>query len=90
MIVIPTEIRMENQNDNEILETLQTMLALQEQQLEIVKHHYERAERLQDRAEEMQEKASTMVTYGRRAFLVVIPILIILIIYVSGLLFSIS
>lgn len=76
-------------NDSQaILDTLREILDLQRRQYEMAKEQYERAERLQDRAEEVQEKSANLVAMGKKLFLFVIPILIVLILYVSWLIFS--
>jgi uncharacterized membrane protein (DUF106 family) len=80
---------MEKNTDQEILDTLREILDLQREQLEISRQQYERAERLNDRAEAIQEKSAWLVSIGRKAFMVIIPVLIILIIYVSWLLLTI-
>ena len=71
----------------EIRDIQKQLLALQERTTELVERQYQRAEKLQDRAEAMQEKSEGMVTQGRRFFMVIMPVLVILIGYVSWLLF---
>ena len=62
-------------------------LELQREQFAIFQRQSERAERLQDRAEKMQDKSAQVIGTARRALFVVLPILILLIGYVSWLLF---
>lgn len=71
----------------EIRDIQKEMLALQERTTSLVERQYQRAEALQDRAEAMQAKSETMVTAGRRIFMIMLPVLIGLIGYVSWLLF---
>lgn len=71
----------------EIRDIQREMLALQERSTALVERQYARAEKLQDRAEAMQEKSEGMVTQGRRFFMVIMPVLVVLIGYVSWLLF---
>ena len=62
-------------------------LAMQKEQFEIVRRQAERAERLQDRAEELQTRGMGIMKTARRSLAVVLPIVIVLIIYMSWLLF---
>ncbi len=74
-------------NQQQSLEGQQQSLALQKQQFEMVKVQFERAEKLQDRAEEMQASGASIMKTARRALSVVLPIVIVLIIYLSWLIF---
>jgi uncharacterized membrane protein (DUF106 family) len=69
------------------LERQAEALALQKEQFELVRVQYERAARLQDRAEELQTRGMGIMTTARRSLAVVLPIVILLIIYLSWLLF---
>ncbi len=60
---------------------------LQREQFAIVQKQAERAERLQDRAEQIQEKSAQVVGVARKALFVVLPIIVLLVGYVSWLLF---
>jgi hypothetical protein len=62
-------------------------LKLQREQFAIFQRQAERAERLQDRAEKMQDKSAQVIGTARKALFVVLPILILLIGYVSWLMF---
>ena len=62
-------------------------LELQRRQLALVERQFERAEQLQARAERLQEKSGQLMERGRKVFLVVIPVLFLLLAYVSWLLF---
>ena len=72
----------------EIRDIQKQMLALQERTTAIVERQYARAEKIQDRAEAMQAKSEGMVTQGRRFFMVILPVLVFLIGYVSWILFT--
>ncbi|MDH4258805.1 MAG: hypothetical protein OEW16_00735 [Gammaproteobacteria bacterium] len=63
------------------------VLALQKEQFEIVRRQAERAERLQDRAEELQARGMGIMKTARRSIAIVLPVVILLIIYLSWLLF---
>jgi uncharacterized membrane protein (DUF106 family) len=69
------------------LERQAEALALQREQFGLVRKQAERAERIQDRAEEIQAGSAKLIAGARRTFVIVLPILIILIAYVSWLLF---
>ena len=62
-------------------------LALQKEQLELVRRQLERAERIQDRAEELQSRGMGIMTTARRSLAIVLPIVILLIVYLSWLIF---
>jgi hypothetical protein len=59
----------------------------QAEQLEIVRKQAERAERIQDRAEELQARSAGIVTTARRSLAVVLPVVFLLIVYLSWLIF---
>ncbi|MFN0039667.1 MAG: hypothetical protein ACKVP2_09165 [Burkholderiales bacterium] len=69
------------------IERQQEALQVQREQFAMVRAQNERAMRLQDRAEVLQEKSGQIVGAARKVFIVVLPILIALIAYVSWLLF---
>ncbi|MSQ91899.1 MAG: hypothetical protein EXR87_03050 [Gammaproteobacteria bacterium] len=69
------------------LERQAEALALQKEQLDLMRVQFERAARLQDRAEELQTRGMGIMTTARRSLAVVLPIVILLIIYLSWLLF---
>ena len=62
-------------------------LAMQKEQFELVRRQVERTERIQDRAEELQERGMGIMKTARRSLAFVLPIVIVLIIYLSWLLF---
>ena len=69
------------------LERQAEALALQREQFEIFKRQAERIDRTHDRAERIQAKSSELVGLARKTFIVVLPILVLLIGYVTWLLF---
>lgn len=62
-------------------------LDLQRLSYELARRQFERADRIQDRAEMIQDSGARLVAVARKSVFVVIPILVILIGYVSWLLF---
>jgi uncharacterized membrane protein (DUF106 family) len=62
-------------------------LALQKEQLELVRRQAERAERIQDRAEELQARSAGVVRLARRSLAIVLPVVILLVAYLSWLIF---
>jgi uncharacterized membrane protein (DUF106 family) len=80
---------LEQIRDNQALQLARQHEALdfQKTQLEIVKRQAERAERIQDRAEELQAKSAGMVKTARRSLAFLLPLVILLIAYVSWLIF---
>jgi hypothetical protein len=59
----------------------------QVEQLQLIRRQAERAERIQNRAEELQAKSAGIVTTARRSLAVVLPVVILLIAYLSWLIF---
>ncbi len=74
-------------NQAEQLASQREALDLQKEQLEIVRRQAERTGRIQDRAEELQSKGAGMMTTARRTLAVVLPIVVLLILYLSWLIF---
>ena len=62
-------------------------LAMQKEQFELMRRQVERTERIQDRAEELQERGMGIMKTARRSLAFVLPIVIVLIIYLSWLIF---
>ena len=69
------------------LERQAEALALQREQFEIYKRQADRVDRTHDRAERIQAKSSELVGAARKMFVVVVPILVLLIGYVTWLIF---
>ncbi|MEX0734040.1 MAG: hypothetical protein WD944_04080 [Steroidobacteraceae bacterium] len=55
--------------------------------LELVRRQAERTERIQDRAEELQARGMGIMKTARRSLAIVLPIVILLIVYLSWLIF---
>ncbi|MGE0030779.1 MAG: hypothetical protein AB7T20_06640 [Steroidobacteraceae bacterium] len=62
-------------------------LSMQKEQFELVRRQVERAERIQDRAEELQVRGMGIMKTARRSLAIVLPIVFLLILYLSWLLF---
>ena len=62
-------------------------LALQREQFELLKRQAGRAERIQERAERIQERSAQLVGGARKAIVVILAIVTLLIAYLSWLLF---
>ncbi len=62
-------------------------LAMQKEQFELVRRQVERTERIQDRAEELQARGMGIMKTARRSLAFVLPIVIVLILYLSWLIF---
>jgi hypothetical protein len=78
---------MEKNDADRIATLLEQIRDNQLAQLELVKRQAERTERIQDRAEELQAKSAGMVTTARRSLAFLLPLVILLIVYVSWLIF---
>ncbi len=62
-------------------------LAMQKEQLELVRRQVERTERIQDRAEELQARGAGIMNTARRSLAFVLPVVILLIAYLTWLIF---
>lgn len=62
-------------------------LALQREQFALVQRQAGRHERIQDRAENIQEKGAQMMAVARKTLFFLLPVVTLLIIYVSWLIF---
>jgi hypothetical protein len=62
-------------------------LALQREQVALVQRQFERADKLQDRAETIQARSGDMVRSAHRAVAIILPIVVLLLVYASWLLF---
>jgi hypothetical protein len=69
------------------LERQAEALQLQREQFVIFQKQAERASALHDRAEQIQDKGSQLVNAARKALAVVLPIIIILVLYLTWLIF---
>jgi uncharacterized membrane protein (DUF106 family) len=57
--------------------------ALQREQFAVVQKQADRAERIQDRAEQIQAKSAQLVAGSRKVMAFVLPVIVILILYLS-------
>ena len=85
---------MEPQDSARLISLLERMhanqeaaLAMQKEQFELFRRQVERTERIQDRAEEMQARGMGIIKTARRSLAIVLPIVILLIAYLSWLIF---
>ena len=62
-------------------------LAMQKEQYELVRRQVERTERIQDRAEDLQARGMGIMNTARRSLAFVLPVVIVLIIYLTWLIF---
>ena len=74
-------------NQQQQIERQERALKIQQEQFELVRQQTNKNLEIQDRAERLQEKGNVLMERGRKLFLVVVPIIILLIIYLSWLLF---
>ena len=74
-------------NQAEQLARQREALEFQKSQFELVKRQADRAERIQDRAEELQAKGAGIVKTARRSLSLILPVVVLLIIYLSWLIF---
>ena len=91
---VDTEKMMNDENSRlllaalkEISDNQQLQLALQREQFALVQRQAERHEVIQDRAENIQAKSAQIMAVARRTLFVILPIVTLLILYVSWLLF---
>ena len=61
-------------------------LELQRKQFAVIQEQAVRAERIQQKAELLQDRGATLVLGARKAFLVIVPVIVVLILYLSWLL----
>ena len=69
------------------LERQAEALGMQKEQLRLVLQQHEKAARLQDRAESIQERSAQLIKTAQRSVPVLLVVVILLIIYVSWLMF---
>ena len=74
-------------NQEQQLQRQAEALALQRQQFDLVRQQFERNERIQDRAELIQERSAQLVGVARKVMVIVLPLLLFLIAYVTWLTF---
>ena len=69
------------------LERQQEALQVQREQFALVQKQFERTERIQDRAEQIQDRSAQLVGWSRRLMIIVLPIIVALLAYLSWLMF---
>ncbi|MEJ8567077.1 hypothetical protein [Elongatibacter sediminis] len=74
-------------NQREQLAQQKHALDIQQQQFDMARRQFERAEKLQDRAERLQESGAAMMGLARKSLVIVLPVVIVLIIYLTWLIF---
>lgn len=84
LVTILKEIR---ENQRLQLERQAEAVALQREQFAIVQRQADRHERIQDRAENIQVKSAQLVAVARKTLFFILPIVTLLIVYVSWLIF---
>jgi predicted deacetylase len=62
-------------------------LELQRKQFAAMQEQFARAERIQSKAELLQDRGARLVQGARKVFIVLVPVIVALIVYVSWLLF---
>jgi len=62
-------------------------LELQRKQFSVFQEQAVRAERIQQKAELLQDRGATLVGGARKAVLVIVPVIVLLIVYLTWLLF---
>ena len=78
---------MEQDHGERIVKLLEEIRDNQASSLEIVRRQAERSERIQDRAEELQARGMGIMKTARRSIAIVLPVVILLIAYLSWLIF---
>ena len=71
----------------QIRDNQMTALAMQKEQFELFRRQVERTERIQDRAEELQARSASIMNTARRSLAIVLPVVILLIAYLTWLIF---
>jgi len=79
-------LRSIHQNQIQSLELQRESLELQRKAVEVSLTQFARAEKLQDKAEHIQARSAEMIAAGRRMMKIVLPIIMLLIAYISWLL----
>lgn len=74
-------------NQEQQLEGMRKSLQMQREQFEMARTQFDRADRLNERAEKIQETSARMVGSARKALVVILPIIVFLVIYLSWLIF---
>jgi uncharacterized membrane protein (DUF106 family) len=78
---------MTDQDAQRIIHILEEIRDNQKLQVAMVQKQQDRTDRIQDRAEQIQAKSAQLVAGSRKAMLVILPVILVLIAYVSWLFF---
>jgi Flp pilus assembly protein TadB len=65
-------------------------LDLQRKQFEVLQSQAARTERIQDKAEQLQDRSAKLVQGSRKVALFLLPVIVVLVVYVSWLIFRVS
>jgi glutathione S-transferase len=86
-LALPNLLEQIRDNQSEQLARQREALEFQRSQLELVRRQSERTEKIQDRAEELQARGAGIMTIARRSLAIVLPVVILLIAYLTWLIF---
>ena len=78
---------MNDQDAQRIIHILEEIRDNQKLQFSIAQKQNDRTERIQDRAEQIQANSAQLVSGSRKAMMVILPVILVLIVYVSWLFF---
>lgn len=78
---------MNDQDAQRIIHILEEIRDNQKLQFSLVQKQHDRTDRIQDRAEQIQAKSAQLVAGSRKAMLIILPVILVLIVYVSWLMF---
>ena len=78
---------MNDQDAQRIIHLLEEIRDNQKVQLNMVQKQHDRTERIQDRAEQIQAKSAQLVSGSRKAMMIILPVILVLITYVTWLFF---
>jgi uncharacterized membrane protein (DUF106 family) len=78
---------MNDQDAQRIIHILEEIRDNQKLQFAVVQKQQDRTDRIQDRAEQIQAKSAQLVAGSRKAMMVILPVILVLIAYVSWLFF---
>lgn len=76
-----------NTSQKRQIENQDEILGLQRENLELVKRQFQRADKLQERAESIQNASAGMIKSARKALAFILPVIIVLIVYLSWIIF---
>lgn len=74
-------------NQRRQLERQEESMKIQREQFALATEQFEKAKKLQDRAESIQAKSADIVEKGRKAVAVILPVLILLVGYLTWIMF---